>query len=98
MNDVEDGLRTWTRDTFTKVRMRTKSVKAVQLGKPYGRYLEWFYTRGLIEGSFYNWFTERTINNQPARSWKVVLIVLITQWTGRERLADGLVLKIQINT
>ena len=71
MNDVEDGLRTWTRDTGTKVRMRTKSVKAVQLGKPYGRYLEWFYTRGVIEGSFYNWFTERTTNNQPARSWKV---------------------------
>ena len=71
MNDVEDGLRTWTRDTGTKVRMRTKSVKAVQLGKPYGRYLEWFYTRGVIEGSFYNWFTGTTTNNQPARSWKV---------------------------
>ena len=71
LNDVEDGLRTWTRDTGTEVKMRTKSVKAVQLGKSYGRYLEWFYTRGVIEGSFYNWFTERTTNNQPARSWKV---------------------------
>ena len=71
MNDVEDGLRTWTRDTGTKVRMRTKSVKAVQLGKPYGRYLEWFYTRGVIEGSFYNWLIDRTTNNIPARSWKV---------------------------
>ena len=71
MNDVDDGLRTWTRDTGTEVKMRTKSVKAVQLGNPYGRYLEWLYTRGVIKGSFYNWFTETTVNNLPARSWKV---------------------------
>ena len=48
VKDVDEGLRTWERDTGTILKMRTNSIKAVQPGNPYGRYLTWLYTRGVI--------------------------------------------------
>ena len=41
--DVEDGLRTWTRDDGTIVRMRTNAVMAIQNKGKYGRYIEYRY-------------------------------------------------------
>ena len=40
---VEDGLRTWTRDDGSIVRMRTNAVMAIQNRGKYGRYIEYRY-------------------------------------------------------
>ena len=44
-DDINDGLRTWTRDTGVIVRMRTESIKAIKPNGEYGRYLQWNYSR-----------------------------------------------------
>ena len=41
--DAEDGLRTWTRDDGTIIRMRVNSVKALRHKGTYGRYLKYQY-------------------------------------------------------
>ena len=41
--DVEEGLRTWTRDDGTIVRMRINSIIALKHEGQYGRYLEYRY-------------------------------------------------------
>tara|TARA_B100000212_G_scaffold223255_1_gene169329 strand:- start:423 stop:1076 length:654 start_codon:yes stop_codon:yes gene_type:complete len=43
--DVDDGLRTWTRDTGVVVRMRTNTLIAIPNKGSYGRYLQWYYAR-----------------------------------------------------
>ena len=43
MKDVEDGLRTWTRDDGTVIRMRVDSVKALSNKGRFGRYLKYQY-------------------------------------------------------
>ena len=49
--DVEDGLRTWTRDDGTIIRMRVESVKALSKNGIYGRYLKYQYG---LEDRHYN--------------------------------------------
>ena len=57
--NVEDGLRTWTRDTGVIVRMRVDTVEAINPKRSdYGRYLQWRYSR-TGEG------------NMPGSSWRV---------------------------
>ena len=41
--DVDDGLRTWTRDDGTIIRVRVSSVKALRNKGAYGRYLKYQY-------------------------------------------------------
>ncbi len=57
--NVEDGLRTWTRDTGVIVRMRVDTVEAINPKRSeYGRYLQWRYSR---EGE----------GNMGGSSWRV---------------------------
>ena len=59
IKDVDDGLRTWTRDTGVIVKMRTNSVRAIKpKGKEYGRYIEYRYSR---TGE----------SNSPGSTWRV---------------------------
>jgi hypothetical protein len=45
-SDVDEGMRTWTRETGVVVRMRTASVVAMKSAKgEYGRHLKWVYGR-----------------------------------------------------
>ena len=41
--DVEDGLRTWTREDGTIIRMRVESIKALSNKGRFGRYLKYQY-------------------------------------------------------
>ena len=49
--DVEDGLRTWTRDDGTIIRMRVDSVKALSKKGRFGRYLKYQYG---LQNNYYN--------------------------------------------
>ena len=49
--DVDEGLRTWTRDDGTIIRMRVDSVKAISLKGSFGRYLKYQYG---LENKNYN--------------------------------------------
>ena len=50
--DAEEGLRTWTRDDGTIIRMRVSSVKALEHKGRYGRYLQYQY--GLQDNDYNN--------------------------------------------
>ena len=50
--DVEDGLRTWTRDDGTIIRMRVDSVKALSKNGRFGRYLKYQYG---LQNNNYMW-------------------------------------------
>ena len=77
--DAEEGLRTWTRDDGTVIRMRVESVKAISHKGTFGRYLKYQYG---LENKNYNsmWGVqadcqEYTGNwDQDFAGWKKVMI------------------------
>ena len=44
LRDVEDGLRTWTRDTGEIIRLRESAIKAKDDNGTYGDFLTWVYS------------------------------------------------------
>ena len=44
LKDVEDGLRTWTRDTGEIIRLRESAIKAKDENGAYGDFLTWIYS------------------------------------------------------
>ena len=44
LRDVEDGLRTWTRDTGEIIRLRESAIKAKDDNGAYGDFLTWVYS------------------------------------------------------
>ncbi len=82
LKDVEDGLRTWTRDTGEIIRLRESAIKAKDENGAYGDFLTWIYS---LE------------KQRKAKQLKLLLVVLNILRIGLMMEKDGFKLGTQMN-